>query len=464
VRSALGGLRHGLPLFLVLFAAYAATIGAHAQGSSRFTVPEAHNLLTAESIASDGDLDLRDEYRTRAWDDWFDGELRPTAGLTNGRLLEPQGIGFPLLIAPAYALGGPTAVQLFLAAITALSFCLAAGLGRRLVPDPWPAWGALVVGLSAPAIGAATSVTPEAAGGFLLAAGALFALRVRERVQTRSAFFAALCIAMLPWLALKLAIPGAVVAVAVARWLRRRNRGLAGFVAIEVVLTSVVVYVTVHDRLYGGLTPDAARLPGGGAGPTGASGWGEHLERAPRLIGLWLDRDVGVLRWAPFAALAFVAIWLLWRSFRDRLAVVVEDQVDVEVTALFLVLVCGAVLLTAVFPAPFADGPWFPGHELVPAFPCGAALCAWGLRHAPRLGAVLAALTLAASAWLLLVLRLDGAATLRPPSGDIPWLGAEWLLPPFGEGSAYEVVVLVLAGAGLAYLVVRETLAIRRRS
>src|SRR3954454_12046191 len=156
MRSALGGLRHGLALWLVLFAAYAATIGVHAQDTSRFTVAEAHNLLTAESIASDGDFDLRDEYHSRAWGDWFHGELRPTAGLTNGRLLEPQGIGFPLLIAPAYALGGPTAVQLFLAAITALSFCLAAGLGRRLVADPWAAWAAVVGGLSGAALGAAT--------------------------------------------------------------------------------------------------------------------------------------------------------------------------------------------------------------------------------------------------------------------------------------------------------------------
>src|SRR3954454_2932605 len=174
MRSALGGLRHGLGLFLVLFASYAATIGVHAQDTSRYTVAEAHNLLTAESIVSDGDFDLRDEYHARAWDDWFHGELRPTAGLTNGRLLEPQGIGFPVLIAPAYALGGPTAVQLFLAAISGLSVCLAARLGRRLATGPWPAWAARSVGLPPPAIGAATAVAPEAAGGFLLAAGAVF--------------------------------------------------------------------------------------------------------------------------------------------------------------------------------------------------------------------------------------------------------------------------------------------------
>jgi hypothetical protein len=46
----------------------------------------------------------------------------------------------------------------------------------------------------------------------------------------------------------------------------------------------------------------------------------------------------------------------------------------------------------------------------------------------PRTGAVLIALTLAASAWLLLGGLLDDAS-LRPPQGQVPWGGAQDLLP-----------------------------------
>ena len=53
-----------------------------------------------------------------------------------------------------------------------------------------------------------------------------------------------------------------------------------------------------------------------GRSPTGADSVAAHLERVPRLAALWIDRDVGLLRWAPFAALCFVAIWLLVRSRR----------------------------------------------------------------------------------------------------------------------------------------------------
>jgi hypothetical protein len=114
-------------------------------------------------------------------------------------------------------------------------------------------------------------------------------------------------------------------------------------------------------------------------------------------VTVWVDPDEGLLLWAPFVALAFVALWLLWRSRRDRLAVAVFDQVDVEVGAAFLALVAGAVVLVAAFLAPSLDGAWYPARQLVPALPLLAALCAWGLRFTPRVGAVLAALTLAAS-------------------------------------------------------------------
>jgi hypothetical protein len=73
----------------------------------------------------------------------------------------------------------------------------------------------------------------------------------------------------------------------------------------------------------------------------------------------------------------------------------------VEVAATFLALVAGAIILVAAFLAPSLDGAWYPARQLVPALPLLAALSAWGLRFAPRAGAALAALTLAASLWAL---------------------------------------------------------------
>ena len=88
------------------------------------------------------------------------------------------------------------------------------------------------------------------------------------------------------------------------------------------------------------------------------------------------------------------SVWLLWRSRSQHLARVVAEHADAEAAAGLSLLVCGAVLLVAAFAAPTLSGDWFPARQLVAAFPVAVGLVAWGLRHAPRTGAVLAALTL----------------------------------------------------------------------
>jgi hypothetical protein len=392
--------RRTLGLWLVFFAAYAATLGLHLGAPERYSRDEAHVLLVAESIVSDGDVDLRDEYVGRVWTKWGGAPLHPSAGLTNGRLVEPPGVGFSLLVAPAYALGGATAVELFVAALVALGFVLAASLARALVPEPWATRAALVGGLSPAAVGASTTIGPELVGGTLLAGAALLALRVRAWPRFGAALGTALLIAALPWVALKLVLPAAVVALSLAYWLRRRNRGIAGFTALEVVLTSGVLYITFNDRLFGGLTPYAAN---GDADPLGHA---SVLDRVTRVAGVLVDPWSGVLLWAPFGVLALLAVWLLIRSRRERLAIAVSDQVDVESSALLLVLVCGATFLVAVVASPSLDGPWYAARDTLPALPCGAALCAWGYRRFPRIGNALAIVTLAGTAVLLVAGRL----------------------------------------------------------
>jgi hypothetical protein len=300
-------MRRALPLWLALVAVYAVTLAVPGgPGGRTLSAPEAHRLLTVESLVRDGDVDLRNQYEHQAWRDWYDGPLRPDAqGPVGGRLVEPVGLGFELLVAPAWWVAGVGGVRVLLMMISAVGFCLAAALGRALVPEPWATRAALVVGVSPVALGAATAVAPAMAGATFLAGAALLALRVRVAARRSTAFWGALLVAALPWLATELVAPAAVVAVAMARWLRRRRRGLSGFIALEVALTSAVVYLTVSDRLYGGLTPhDVARH-----GATGASGVWEHLRRAPRIVTALVGVDDGLLVWSPLVVLSLVALW-----------------------------------------------------------------------------------------------------------------------------------------------------------
>ena len=114
----------------------------------------------------------------------------------------------------------------------------------------------------------------------------------------------------------------------------------------------------------------------------------------PRLAELFVGRDVGLLRWAPVLALALLGAWLLWRSRRERLGRLVPEQRDAEHAAFLALAVCAGQVAVAVFVPRSLAGPWFPGTQLVAALPCAVPLVAWGLRHAPRVGLALGALTL----------------------------------------------------------------------
>src|SRR5215210_7149686 len=143
-------MRRTLALWLLLFGVYAATIGLDAFAASDYGGDEPHYLLAAKSIVEDGDVDVRDEYSQRAYAEFYPYELQRQGHTTEGRLNEPHGVGFPLLIAPAYAIGGAKAVELFLAALAALGVALAYRLSLRVVPDPWAIGAAAAVALSPP--------------------------------------------------------------------------------------------------------------------------------------------------------------------------------------------------------------------------------------------------------------------------------------------------------------------------
>ena len=355
---------------------------------------------------------------------------RPNGEVVAGRLLEPYGAGFPVLLAPAYALGGAKLVEVLLAAVAALAFVLGAALARRVVPDPWATWAALLAGLSPPALAHATAVTPAMLAGALLAGATLCALAVRERPLMRSAFGGAAMLAVLPWLDPWLLVPAAPVALLLARWTARRGRGLIALGTIEVQLASLVFYVSLNDRLYGGFTPLAvADEP-----VTGAAGIGGYADRLPRLATLWLDRDAGLLRWAPLLALAFLGAWLLWRSRRDRIGKLVAERRDAEHAAFLALAVCAAQVGVAAFALPRVGG--MPATALAVALPCAVPLVAWGLRHAPRVGIALGALTVLGSVWLVVA-----GATWVAPASDAPW-GP--LVAAFPRG---DVAAVVRAGS-----------------
>lgn len=446
-------MRRTLALWLLLFAAYGATVGLDAFGRSDYGGDEPRYLLTAESIVADGDFDLNDQYAARAYDDFYPYELARNGRETEGRLHEPHGIGFPLLIAPAYALAGPKGVELMLAAIAALAVAIGYRLALRVAPDPWALGGAAAVGLSPPLLAYSTAVYPALSAGAALAGAALLALRLDARPRRRDAFGCFALLGFLPWLGTKFVPAGLIVGYFAAQALWRTRRRTLAVGTVELALFSLAVFVGVNEALFGGPTPYSANEAGETA--TGVSSPGGYLERSYRLVANFIDRDYGLLRWAPVLLLAFAGLWWLWRSYRDRLARAVPGLREGELTAGLCAAVLGAQLLVAAFLAPAMFGFWFPARHLLAALPLAIPLVALGLRHVPRVGTALAGLTLAASAWLYVDVRWgDGSLLAARP--DAPFGPLTEAFPTFARDGGWPFWLAGAIGTALAVLVLRE--------
>jgi hypothetical protein len=449
-----------LVIWAALFALYAATLGLRAFDHSGYAGDEPRFLLTAKSIADDGDVNVFDEYRSNAYRSFYKHKLS-SGGVPDRAqrtLYEPGGLGFPLLLAPAYIVGGAHGVELFLAALAALAVALAYMLALRVVPDPWALGASIAVGISPPLLAYSTTVYPELAGGALLAGAALLGLGAAERPARPPVFGCFLLLALLPWLSVRLVPAGLAIALYVIARLRRQRHGLLALMGAEIAGFSAALFVGLNEGFYGGVTPYAALPPGLHA--TGASSLGEYTGRAPRLVGLFLDRNVGLVRWAPVLLLGFVGVWLLWRGHRERLAQAVPGYRTMASAAGICAAAIGLQLLVAAFVAPVVDGPWFPGRQLIAVLPLSIPLVAWGLRHLPRTGAVLTVLTAVASVWLYVDVRFGsgGLAAGRP---EAPWGPLVKAFPRF-DGSAYPAAVAIAVGVLALLLLWRDAREWRR--
>ena len=241
-----------------------------------------------------------------------------------------------------------------------------------------------------------------------------------------------------------------------AIWRARRRTLAVG--AVEVALFSLALYVAINEAIYSGPTPYAAGDSGEAA--TGASFPVGYAERAYRLVALFIDRGYGLLRWAPVLLLAFAGVWWLWRSRREQLARAVPDVREMELAAGLCAAALGAQLLVATFLAPTMFGFWFPPRHLMAALPLAVPLVAWGLRHAPRVGIVLSALTVGASAWLYVDVRWgDGSLAANRP--DAPFGPLTDALPLFARGGGWPFWLAGAIGVVAGAIVLREALAAR---
>jgi hypothetical protein len=406
---------------------------------ARVTGDEPFYLLTTVSLIEDGDLDLANQYASEAYRAFL-GDSVPlwtqSVPTPDGRLLSPHNPGLPLLVVPAYLWDGVDGVKRFLSVLGALTIGCAYVLARRTTTAPVALLAALLVGVSAPIFVYATQVYPEVPAALCVVLLVML-IRSQSRYALRGVA-AALLLGALLWLGVKYAPLAACFGFLVCIRLNIAGR----VVLVATLLPLGGHYAAFHWQTYGDLTPYAVNLTY--AGSTTPELLARHLElgeRVYRLFGLWVDREFGLVRWAPILLLALPGAWLSARQ-AGHLAAPLLAAVAVQV-------------LVAMFLSITMRGWWFPGRMLIVVLPLLVPLVACAVIRVQRrlatsaLTIALAGGTLSATIGLWLSASSGDVTTAVNPF-DAGGLWLDLTRPVFPLYTAYTLETLVLSVLWLA--------------
>lgn len=409
-------------VFLAAAAAAATGIGVRATFGAHVAVDEVQYLLSALSVAEDGNLDISDEWAGQRWADFADTEPPvQTEVLSGGRELSPHDPLLPVLLALPMGVFGWVGAKLALALLAGL---LAAGtlwlaVRRFAIPLQLATIGVGLASASAPLAVYGQQVYPElpAALAVVLAVAALTAPSSgRGPVLLLGA-----AVTVLPWLSVKYVPVAASLAVLAGyRWWRTGHRRAVGWLSLGLLLMGVT-YLAVHRVVWGGWTVYASGDHFQESGEFGVIGFHpNYVGRALRLVGLLVDRGYGLVPWQPGWLLLVPAmggaVGLAWLTRPSRTAEPPDRADAVDRTAAVEARWHAAVLawpllaawLVATFVAVTMSGFWWPGRQLVIVLPLALVMILrWLAGTGPAVRRVALGLGVL-GVWTYLCLLLDG--------------------------------------------------------
>jgi hypothetical protein len=342
--------------FLVALVVGLLGIDVRATVGGRAAVDEPQYLLTALSLAEDGDLDISDELADKRWRAFHDTNLPvQTQPKADGSAISPHDPLLPLLIAAPMGLWGFEGAKATMSVIAGLAAALTVWIAvRRFGVRPSLATGVVAVAFASPPLGIyAQQVYPEMPAALAtLAAVAAMTGSWSRRAQV----VFVLAVVALPWLSVKYAAVAATLAVA-GLWRLWQARGRQAVLVLFGVLAGMgVVYLVVHQVIWDGWTVYASgdffQEPGEfavvGTDP-------DYLGRSERLSALLIDRHWGIAAWQPAWLLVVPAVTALLAARPRGWA--------------GLVLPATAGWLVATFVALTMSGFWSPGRQVVVILP-----------------------------------------------------------------------------------------------
>lgn len=417
--------------------------GARATYGARLTADEPQYVLSALSLWEDGDLDIADELRDERWRSFHGADLpRQTEPRPDGSELSPHDPLLPVLLAPGVGLFGWGGARVTMALVVgALASLLAWTASTRLgVRSRTAAVVATAFCLSPPITSYGSQIYPEAVAALATTVAASALLGRPGRWRTVAWL---LGVVALPWLGVKYA--GVAVAFGLVGLWRDRRLALPVVGAAGVAAAS---YLAFHQAVYGGWTVYAAGDHFVGGEFTVVGNDPDHVARSIRLLGLLVDRDFGLIAWAPVYLLAVPAVaWFARRGGAARVVVLGP---------------LAAGYATATWVALTMHGWWWPGRQTVVVLPLVVlAVASFVDGHSARVRAVAVTGAIGALTWLWLTIEAThGSISLIVDFFDTsnPWVRS-WsaLLPDERVDGAATMLrnvawaVLLAAGAAWAW-------------
>lgn len=357
----------------VAFVAAALGIGIPATSHERVAVDEPQYLLTAQSIARDGDLDIANQLAGQSWREFTSTEPPvETVVRPDGSQISPHDPLLPLLFAVPVAVGGWVAAKLTLALLAGVlaAWTLWLAVRRFSVPLPLATIGVAAASASAPLAVYGQQIYPELPAALAVVAGVTGLTGSRRR----DLILVGVAVTALPWLSIKYAPVAVVLAVLTLRpssdtcvppeTAVQRHGGVTRRMVLGAGLgLMAVVYLVVHLRIWGGLTVYASGDHFQETGQLGVMGTDpNYLFRSWRLIDLLVDSQYGLVSWQP--------AWLLLVP-------------ALAASRLVLTAPLAAGWLVATYPALTMHGYWWPGRQVVVVLPLAVLLVLCWLTRSP---------------------------------------------------------------------------------
>ena len=291
-------------VFLICFGFFV-LVGRFIPGPAGPQGDEPHYLLIAESLLKDGDVDLMNQFESRAFSTFTGAALEPHTAPRSpkDRLYAIHTPGLSLLIAPGFALAGfsgaRAVVSLIMAGVVALLFMAA----RSMLGSETAAFVFIAGTFASPLPIYANALFPDSVATLAVAATLAALVAATARLEA----LATLSIALLPWLHPRFLPLAALLATALAFHPGLGWRRLAIFFGPLGV--SVAALMAHFQSLFGSMALSAAY------GPSFSSD--VSIARIPwGAAALALDRQFGLLLFSPLVLLGFPGLLAWWKQNR----------------------------------------------------------------------------------------------------------------------------------------------------